>query len=624
MRKIEGNAKSVRQVLNGQRYAIDYYQREYRWQKKQVQELIEDLTEQFRDDYSPSDVREDVQKYGHYFLGSIILSQRESELFIVDGQQRLTTLTLLLILLHRRQGSRPDRVKLEDLIYAEKYGGRTFNIAVADRAVVMEAIFQGETPRLDEATESVQNIWERFEDLEELLPEEIDDRALPFFCDWLIENVHLVEITANTDEDAYTIFETMNDRGLSLSHLDMLKGYLLSNIKEADKRNQAAGVWRSRMESLRRLRKDDGYGKDEDADAVKAWLRARYAQSVRERHTGAENRDFERIGTEFHRWVGDNAAEIGLKSSDDFYRFIHREMAFFTGHYHRLREASRKPTEGLEPVYHVACFNFTLQYPVLLAPLRLDDTQDVCDRKIRAVARFLDILLARRAVNYLSMDYGAMSYAAFLVIIAIRGLDLPDLINVLLGRLAEQGCDFNGTADGRRGGLAKFGLNQWSKRYIKVLLARMTSWLEQNAGFNTTTASYLAEGRHRSEIEHILADHPERHIDEFPYSVDFAEHRNRLGGLLLLPKSFNASYGDLTYERKLPHYMGQNLLARSLHPQCYEHHPNFMRVIEEHGLPFQPHVQFRKADMDARCELYRKIADKVWNPDDLAREAEGW
>ena len=110
----------------------------------------------------------------------------------------------------------------------------------------------------------------------------------------------------------------------------------------------------------------------------------------------------------------------------------------------------------------------------------------------------------------------------------------------------------------------------------------------------------------------------------FGTSVDFAEHRNRLGGLLLLPKSFNASYGDLTYERKLPHYMGQNLLARSLHPQCYEHHPNFMRVIEEHALPFRPHVEFRKADMDARCELYRTIADKVWNPDDLAREAEGW
>ena len=51
--------------------------------------------------------------------------------------------------------------------------------------------------------------------------------ALPYFVDWLIENVHLVEITAYSDDDAYTIFETMNDRGLSLSPTDMLKGTCL-------------------------------------------------------------------------------------------------------------------------------------------------------------------------------------------------------------------------------------------------------------------------------------------------------------------------------------------------------------------------------------------------------------
>ena len=50
-----------------------------------------------------------------------------------------------------------------------------------------------------------------------LFPEELRDDALPYFIDWLLENVHLVEITAYSDDDAYTIFETMNDRGLSLT-----------------------------------------------------------------------------------------------------------------------------------------------------------------------------------------------------------------------------------------------------------------------------------------------------------------------------------------------------------------------------------------------------------------------
>jgi hypothetical protein len=52
-------------------------------------------------------------------------------------------------------------------------------------------------------------------------PQAIDQTALPFFADWLIDNVHLVEITAQSDDDAYTIFVTMNDRGLSLTPTDI-------------------------------------------------------------------------------------------------------------------------------------------------------------------------------------------------------------------------------------------------------------------------------------------------------------------------------------------------------------------------------------------------------------------
>ncbi len=619
MKTIDGKARTISEILKGKRYGIDYYQREYRWQKKQVKELIDDLTEQFLQSYRPGNPRSAVANYGNYFLGSIILSERDGRQFIVDGQQRLTTITLLLLLLHRRQGDRPDRVHLEDLIYSEKFGERAFNIAVEDRSAIMTALFNGTVPDTTDASESVQTIVARYHDLEELLgdqDEDIDEPALPYFCDWLTEKVHLIEISAASDEDAYTIFETMNDRGLSLTPLDMLKGYLLANIGNIGQRNEAARLWRERIEALRKL------GKDEDTDAVKAWLRARYANSVRERRSGSENKDFERIGTEFHRWLGEHAESLGLKNGGDYFRFINDDMAFYTRQYERIRKASLKPVAGLEPVYHVACFNFTLQYPLLLAPLTITDTPDVIDRKIRVVAVFLDILLARRAVNYLSMTYGAMSYAAFLILRDIRGLGLPELAQILGKRLAEQGCDFDGTSDGRRNGLAGFGLNQWSKRYIKVLLARMTAYLEMASGMDSSAAKYLVEGRGRYEIEHIWADHYARHKDEFPSLADFSNYRNRFGDLLLLPKSFNASYGDLTYAKKRKHYVSQNLLAWSLHEQCYERNPGFLAYIQKEGLPFAPLEEFRKVDLDARHALYRQLADRVWDPARLMAEAQ--
>lgn len=609
MKRIEGHARTVRDVLSGKRYAIDYYQREYRWHRKQVAELLEDLSEQFLDSYEDTHERHMVAQYGHYFLGSIILSQRDSNVFIVDGQQRLTTLSLLLILLHLRQGDRADRVKLEELIYAEKYGTRTFNIAVPERSAAMEGLFKGESPGTADASESVKNIVARFDDLLDLFDEtEIDDNALPFFCDWLIDNVHMVEITAATDEDAYTIFETMNDRGLSLSPLDMLKGYLLANISDADKRNLAAAVWRDRIASLRKI------GKDEDSDAVKSWLRGRHAQTVRERKRGAANQDFEKIGTEFHRWVANNEELLGLQSSPGFFTLTHEEMPFYLRQYERLRRAAETPVAGLEPVYHVGCFNFTLQYPMLLAALDRLDSEAVIDQKICLVANFLDILLARRAVNYLSLTFSSLNYTLFGVIREIRGKSPSQLAALLKQKLADQGCDFNGAKDGARKGMEQFSLNQWSKRYIKILLARMTAWIEQQSGQYTSVATYLAEGKGRFEVEHIWADKYRRHSDEFDSAAEFAEYRNRFGGLLLLPKSFNASYGDLAYEKKLPHYNSQNLLARSLDPQCYKHNPGFLKVIKDRGLPFRAHMEFKKQDMEERGKLYHRLAEEIWNP----------
>ena len=296
MRPIEGKAKSVRELL-GVTYLIDYYQREYRWEAKQVRELLDDLSEAFLDQYEPGKTsRAEVATFRHYFLGSIIISQKGSERFIVDGQQRLTSLTLLLILLRNLQRGREDRVSLNELIFRAHYGRKTFNLAIAEREPCMEALYAGESYDASDQTESVQNLYARYQDMESYLPAELREEALPYFTDWLIDNVSLVEVSAYSDEEAYLIFETMNDRGLSLNPTDMLKGYLLANMDQ-DRRNDANDLWRRRVQEL------DAHGEDHGADFFKAWLRSQHAESIRERHKGAVPRDFDRIGTEFHRWL---------------------------------------------------------------------------------------------------------------------------------------------------------------------------------------------------------------------------------------------------------------------------------------------------------------------------------
>lgn len=86
MRKIEGSPKSLKQLLHSTKYSIHYYQREYMWQRKHIEELIDDLTSEFLDYYQEGDSRHMVKDYGIYFMGSIVLAGDEKS--IIDGQQR--------------------------------------------------------------------------------------------------------------------------------------------------------------------------------------------------------------------------------------------------------------------------------------------------------------------------------------------------------------------------------------------------------------------------------------------------------------------------------------------------------------------------------------------------------
>lgn len=609
MREIRGDAKSIRALLSGAKFAIDYYQREYRWETKQIIELINDLSEKFLESYEEGHERSAVEQYGHYFLGSIIISDKEGHKFIIDGQQRLTSLTLLLIHLYRLLDDERQKGQLSELIFSMKFGKRSFNLEVPERTACMEALFTGENFDETGQPESVINILNRYRDIKDNFPEELGGNSLPYFADWLIENVHLVEITAYSDADAYTIFETMNDRGLSLTPTDMLKGYLLANITDADRRKEASRVWRDRVSALQKI------GKEEDADSIKSWLRSQHALTIRERKSGAVPRDFDLIGTEFHRWVRDHEELLGLSNSVAFGRFIQEDFAFYSSWYERIRKAAECLTEGLEAIHFNAQNNFTLQYPVLLAPLLRSDNEGQLFRKLRIVSSYLDILIARRIWNWKSTTYSAMQYNMFqLIILKIRGKSVEELASILRERLDDK--DEKTFKDNTR-----FSLHGMNGRQIHYLLARMTDYVETGSGRKSKYSEYIQRsGKKGYEVEHIWANHPERHEDEFTHPNDFSDYRNRIGGLLLLPKSFNASYGDEIYAKKREHYFGQNLLAQSLHDNAYDHNPGFRRFLGETGLPFKPHAEFKKADLDTRQELYRMIAERIWNPDNLLRE----
>ena len=604
---IDGKGKTIRELLANRKYSIDIYQREYKWEAKQLAELIDDLCDKFFESYDPTHERPKVKDYGHYFLGSIIISAKGTEKFVIDGQQRLTTITLLLIYL-RNLAQEEQKGLVADLIFSVSYGQRNFNLDVPDRTACMESLYLGTQYQSPDDNESVANILARYSEIDDVFPSELKEEALPFFTDWLIENVHLVEITAYTDGDAYTIFETMNDRGLSLTPADMLKGYLLANISDQETRTSANSIWKKRTVILNEI------GKDEDDAGIKAWLRGQYAESIRENKRGAVPKDFDLIGTEFHRWVRDQEERIGLRNSSEFSKFIESDFVFYSKEYERLLRASKTLTPNLESVYLNNEHNFTLQYPLILAAINKTDDELTVSRKIRVVSSFVDILIHRRLWTFKAVDYRNMRYAMFNVIKDIRGKSLEELADLLTQRLATE-PQFSDNQI--------FRLTSSNRKQVHRILARITDYLETQSGYAPRYLEYAKRGRQNAyEIEHIWADHPERHSGEFAHKNDFAEYRNRLGDLLLLPKSFNASFGDKTYEEKRPHYVGQNLLARSLCSEAYQNNPGFLGFKNESGLAFRPLDEFQKADIDERQSLYIELVSRIWDVQRLHQDIE--
>ena len=467
----------------------------------------------------------------------------------------------------------------------------------------MNAIFNDQPFDITDVGESVKNLYGRYSDIIDVFPaDDITDDMLLHFCDWLAEKVFFIEIVATTEQDAHKVFVTMNDRGLSLTSTEMLKGYLLSEIKDDIKREKLNDIWKDKVLSLK---KEDDKGEE---TFIKAWLRAQYAETIRETKAGAVNQDFDIIGGAFHKWVRDERDKLGLSSTDDFELFI-MKFSKFADVYKKIREAENTFAEDTKYIYYNAQVNFTLQPQLLLAPICYEDTWPVIIEKMNLVARFIDLLITARVTNYKSVDYSTIKNYVFNVTKNIRRCSVEDL----KARLKVQ---YENLAYDPAVALPELRLNSFTKKYIKNMLARITGYIEEQTGVASNYRNYMnTQTKNPFEIEHIITDHYEWFTSEYADQEEFRRWRNSFGALLLLHKSINASLNDSKYDYKLSKYCSNegNIYTESLGDQAYQNNPKFKKFIVYNGLGFKPYAQFGKAEITERIQLLVQLVNLVWN-----------
>lgn len=226
-------------------HEIPPYQRPYAWTSEHALQLFEDLREAMNSGEGEA-----------YFLGSIVLIRPRGHIIgqVVDGQQRLTTLTILAAVLRDVATDKLERDALAAAVYIEPNRFKEQVEAVRLRAHEEDRVFFKEAIQIPNATaatepphkprtEAQKLMWENAIKLRErvLTISEGDRQAVVTF---LLNKCVLVVVATESRAAALRIFRVLNDRGLDLSNADVIKADLLGKFKEASEIAHQAARWR--------------------------------------------------------------------------------------------------------------------------------------------------------------------------------------------------------------------------------------------------------------------------------------------------------------------------------------------------------------------------------------------
>lgn len=541
---IEANSKNLKGLLKERKYQVKYFQREYKWKKNHIEDLLIDLERSFFANYNASHSRDDIPEYDCYYMGPIVLHRERSSYVIVDGQQRLTSFTLLLIYLSHLQkiyfSSNQKKIqKLDEYIYSQPYEKETFNLEIKEREDILKCLYQGlEVKDTFLENESSRNILDRYYDIADLFPITLKhELVLPLFINWLVEKLIFIEILAQSSESAYTIFETMNDRGLNLTQSELLKSHLLSHVRDETKIKELDNSWKAKIAHLKT------YSNDEDQDFFKAWLRGKYAFSLRSADKNSTNEDFEKIGNRFSSWVQENEKRLlhlDKNNPDSYFFFVDSDFQFFSSLYVKLCEYE---TSEVLPEHKFKFLGYkgvsqSLSYPFILSSILKTDDEDTINMKITTAVDYLDCFAIYRLLHNEPITQSSIDYAIYTKVKSIRDKSLENLISELKSEVDILKRRFLGVSN----------YIPFEQSYSKYLLARI--YKESHLEIEFETLYFQRKKDPFIIFQFILNTDVDKELHKIPQTL-----RNKFMDSLctycIVPKSVSIDLGKMQLAKRI-------------------------------------------------------------------------
>ena len=503
-------------------FEIPLYQRPYAWTTEEVEELLDDLTDALnRDSKEP------------YFLGSLVLvkddGQAKSE--VIDGQQRLTTLTMLLCVLRELSGNRDNTDDLDQFVRQagseakgteEKFrlslrelDKKFFRSNVQSRGN-LEDFLKSHTKK---CSDSQKHIFENAK----LLKEKLGDRSeaeRKELTKYVIQNCYLVAVSASDVESAHRIFSVMNARGLPLYPTDILKAIVIGKTPDGAKREYA-----EKWEGI-----EQGLGRDNFRDLF-AHIRMIYRK---DKLRGT-------LQKEFQEHVLD-ALPPGDLSPEKAMVFVDTVLEPYSDVYETVSGASYQSSEGAEKVN---------------TPLRHLGRLDNFDWIPVAMAYYHNKEGQRGNLIQFTNDLERLAYGLFICRAGVneRINRYAEILKIIEqhGELFEETSPLQLKSAEKAEILTRLNGDIYNQPRVPMpLLLRLDSLLAD------AEADYAPRA---ISMEHVLPQSPadkSQWIKWFPDADERSQWTHRLANLVLLSRRKNTQASNYDFERKKSEYFQKN------------------------------------------------------------------
>jgi hypothetical protein len=621
--EVNPEKQNIHTLFSTTNYHIDFYQREYKWKGDIVLQLIDDIFYHFEQSYTehsnldPSE-QNVVQNYSWYYLNTYITNKAGNRMFVVDGQQRLTTLTLMLIALYHMCGpvkfNSPDlREWVKSKILGVVAGGKKqFWMAHDRREPLMKALFDGIEASEDLLDDGItaHHIIENYELIKKELSNRLPSRhKLDTFIFYFLGMVVIINLDVQRT-DVPMVFEVINDRGVRLQPYEILKGKLLGDIDKSEV-DYYADIWDGALHKI------EVRGEGEVDTFFLTYLRAHFSE------TRKQGQAFD---GPYHRAIYDPICNDTLylkKNSQGVKDFLKGAFRYYAGLYLKLCQLGEDENSPIPECYYNSQLNRMDGHVMLImAACGVNDPDE--SEKIAVLSRAFD---RAYVILQLNRAYDSNQFQEFLYTLHphLRGCgvdDIDEIINEGVLDEIKQRRNTEATSLLDYGQFKRMGYADYNTRFLRYFLTRIEIFIAEGLGkklqdslYNYVSGTGKGNAYH---VEHILARNDQNRslfLDEngeYDESL-FEAERNRFGALVLLKGQDNYSSGNELYADKLRTYTGSApYFAQTLLPDFYKSNSAIKDFIRNSGLEFAPTERFTRDTLEKRSKLLYDITRKIW------------